>query len=481
MTIINVTAGNTLTPAQEALESTIIPLTSKTGEVNSLLAKSFTLGFGAIENESVKNRTASNTLSLSQDADVEKSKPVTGSNTLTFTQTNSREGSFSQTGANNLTLNQTNIRIAPIAVTGNNSLSFTQNQESGLLTRTASNELIFTQFGHSGGEIEVTASNNLNLVQNASPGLLTRTASDELILEELNNRTLQEPNAIALTASDSLTFSQTNNRVNIRADGITLTADNDLTFVQRAIFPLELTANNLLTFVQSSSGNPGKNATDTLVFTQSAIANKISNYTASDTLNLKQSFVWAKFRNGLPVNDERCGATQQYSPFSSGSTIRPIPTVLTKHNDVLFYYPTGAICDATDSFTLRTPNFNDRDRNTYNRINRESRGGTLIVFRDPKWPKERTLVMDYSGIKDDQVDSILTFFETTLGKKIGFRDWNGRLWYGIISNPDTPIIRTGKDRNDVSIEIDIDDPTLELQACDVLQLTQTNDYELIPV
>jgi len=65
--------------------------------------------------------------------------------------------------------------------------------------------------------------------------------------------------------------------------------------------------------------------------------------------------------------------------------------------------------------------------------------------------------MDFSGICDDEVDAIIEFFEDTLGKEIGFRDWNDRTWNGIITNPDSAVIRTGKNRNDVSIEMEVEE------------------------
>ena len=62
----------------------------------------------------------------------------------------------------------------------------------------------------------------------------------------------------------------------------------------------------------------------------------------------------------------------------------------------LFSPATGTV---TDSVTLRAPNLGNKDRLSFNRIVRETRGGTLIVFADPIWPKLETLVLTFSGLQ----------------------------------------------------------------------------------
>ena len=61
----------------------------------------------------------------------------------------------------------------------------------------------------------------------------------------------------------------------------------------------------------------------------------------------------------------------------------------------LFYPAVGTV---TDSVTLRAPNLGNKDRLSFNRILRETRGGTLVVFADPIWPKIQTLVLTFSGL-----------------------------------------------------------------------------------
>ena len=44
----------------------------------------------------------------------------------------------------------------------------------------------------------------------------------------------------------------------------------------------------------------------------------------------------------------------------------------------------------TFSVSLRAPNLGNKDRLSFNRVLRETRGGTLVVFADPIWPKVQT-------------------------------------------------------------------------------------------
>ena len=423
--------------------------------------------------------TAENTISFTQAAEAIVSEiELTASNTIAFTQAASA-GFYELTGSNSISFSQSASVAFPQVynLTADNSIAFTQASSSGLLTRTANNYLAFSQSNIQSGESELTAGNTISFSQSSSPGLLTRTAHNNLEITQEALGGFVSVNAIGLSASDTLTFTQEVNRGLALASGTSLTADNTLTFTQRAIFPIDLTADNTIAFTQSADGVPGKSGTHTISFVQTVVANHWRNLTASSSITFAQGFSATTFRNGLPIQGTGCDATKTYSPFSGGTEtplIRPVAPALNRKTDVEFFYPTGPACSATNSIILRTPNFGDRDRNQYSRINRESRGGSLRIYRDPQWPKVRTLVMDFSGIKDTEISDILTFLEDTLGQQIAFRDWNSRVWYGLIVNPDTAITRTGKaNRNDVSIEMEVTDTGLEVNACNVIEFTQS--------
>ena len=89
--------------------------------------------------------------------------------------------------------------------------------------------------------------------------------------------------------------------------------------------------------------------------------------------------------------------------------------------------------------------------------------------------------MDFSGVKDSEIDAILEFLETTLGQQVSFRDWNGRVWSGVINSPDAAITKQGINLNDIALELDVDENFLELDACNTFNVTQSSVMEFVPV
>ena len=114
----------------------------------------------------------------------------------------------------------------------------------------------------------------------------------------------------------------------------------------------------------------------------------------------------------------------------------------------LFYPADGAV---TDSVMLRAPNLGNKDRLSFNRILRETRGGTLIVFADPIWPKIQTLVLTFSGLRSVQAQQLLAFLDRHLGEEVGLLDWEGRAWKGVVTTPTDPVVQDGLDSFSASL------------------------------
>ena len=97
----------------------------------------------------------------------------------------------------------------------------------------------------------------------------------------------------------------------------------------------------------------------------------------------------------------------------------------------------------SDWLTLRSPDLGNKDRLQFNRVSRESRGGTLVVFADPMWPKVQTQMLTFSGLKEQEARSLLDFMAAHLGLEVGYVDWEQRLWTGIITNPTEAMVQDG--------------------------------------
>jgi hypothetical protein len=91
--------------------------------------------------------------------------------------------------------------------------------------------------------------------------------------------------------------------------------------------------------------------------------------------------------------------------------------------------------------TLRNPETDDRRRVGFQRINRETRGGELGVYKDPSWPNLQSLLFTMVALSDgkggcpEKINNLLSFFQSTLGQEILIHDWEGITWRGVVTTP----------------------------------------------
>jgi len=88
---------------------------------------------------------------------------------------------------------------------------------------------------------------------------------------------------------------------------------------------------------------------------------------------------------------------------------------------------------------LKNPDFENKFQYQVNRINRTSRGGQLIVFQDPIWPKLQKLEFTITYLQGIQMQDLQAFLLASIGQTIGLLDWENQQWQGIILNPDAEI------------------------------------------
>lgn len=106
------------------------------------------------------------------------------------------------------------------------------------------------------------------------------------------------------------------------------------------------------------------------------------------------------------------------------------------------------------SVTLKNPEFNNTDTLSFERINRDTRGGTLQLFADPNWPKHQRFELNIIGLKQTQRDDLANFLSQTLGLPILIKDWEDVEWTGVIAEiPE--FVQTGKDQYQVSLTLEV--------------------------
>lgn len=148
---------------------------------------------------------------------------------------------------------------------------------------------------------------------------------------------------------------------------------------------------------------------------------------------LRQSVSFHISGSGCPTKD--------YAPFvgSGGDPFYPVlettPPVLV-HNTLTLTFP---VISPTSTLVLKNPEFGNTDSLVFQVINRQSRGGDQIVFSDPTWPHDEILEFTITNLCD--VDPLIAFMNETLGQEIGMLDWEGQTWKGVLTAPDTKIVK----------------------------------------
>jgi len=197
--------------------------------------------------------------------------------------------------------------------------------------------------------------------------------------------------------------------------------------------------------------------TDPLTVGDQAVVAVVRLLGATDAVQVDQAFVYI-----LPLKTAD-QMQANYTPFvGAGATGNPAPPPRTLSGaslpspsapgDFTLVYPAAG--PVQDYVTLRNPEFGDKNRLQFNRISRETRGGTLIVYADPMWPKIETLALTFSGLSPMQAEALLDFIRNHIGQEIGIWDWERRRWTGIITQPNEPVVEDDRNQFTGSFEFE---------------------------
>jgi len=322
---------------------------------------------------------------------------------------------------------------------------------------------------------QVSAANTLYLTQSGGSGLKFGTAIS--VLQETSyvadlDTGEEIPSYIGLqdvataavirntpyTVSDIISFAEHAVGIVVHADAIAVDATDALSLTHAAYKNETPTVTHTLTMTDLAAVVAMKAVSDTLVLTDAAVLNVFrATMAVTDTLTLGQSVTAVVLATNF---------LYQYHPIiGEGATGNPTPPSVELSGPMfgitapfqLVYPAEGTV---TDSVTLRAPELGNKDRLGFNRVIRETRGGTLVVFADPIWPKIQTLALSFAGLRRSEAQDLLDFFDDYLGLEIGMIDWEQRYWVGIITTPEEPIIEDGFNSYSVKFEFEGElDPT----------------------
>ncbi len=301
--------------------------------------------------------------------------------------------------------------------------------------------------------------NTLALIQTASVG------GNETVEQDLGlTQTVNVAGPILLLTTTGLYLSQAmrNSAHNIRVETVMALIDDARVplVTQNVTSTMNLTDLAYMSFIvqvinfthEAIGGKSSGVQHHTLTFTQAVLQGGTFRRMITQDLGVDHALTY--------FEDTPCNR-KNYTPFMGENASGAPPASLTDPqfdtspgdaDRFLIYWPARGA--RTDEVSIRAPQFGNRDRNAYTRVNRETRGGRLVVYADPTWPQIRTMAVTVVGLLKAEVDEIQTLFYAHLGQLIGITDWYGYEWEGVIMDPQEPAVQDGKERWTITFQFE---------------------------
>jgi hypothetical protein len=409
---------------------------------------------------------AENTLSLSQQASTQNVLNPTAESTLSLGQSASaiKTHWFQETASNTLSLGQSASadKIHVYTVDASSTLEMAQTVGlNTILNRDASNTLELTQTSIVGRPKYVEAENILQEVRlELDPGTLDLVE----VIYGLD-QSASASKILQLNVESTLDLVSTVGYSKVDVGGISVAAESVLALDQGAWITEVGAGVSVLALTQVAEAQVGKPTGSEIALAQSASAILVRARTVQSELQLNQAASYILIHaSGVQLCQYAPSVGASDDPDApeppSTSLQGPMEGILVPFQ--LVYPAEGGV---TDAVSLRAPQFGNKDILSFQRIQRESRGGTMAVYADPIWPKVQTLVLEFAGLYKVEAAALLEFMENHLGEEIGLIDWEHRYWRGVIITPDDPVIEDRFDQFSASFSFEGElDPTWNPQA-----------------
>jgi len=465
-------AGNTLALTQELrIPSTHVASAANTLSLSQSAAKSGKLHY-----------FAENTLVFADDADNSVKKRDVTSN-IAFTQTATYD--YVKIARSTITLTQEALKGA-VDLNAENSLNLTQRASSIPTTRQAGNTLSMSQEAKANIRW-VQAASTLSLSQDISaivPWRVSATSEltgsesvfnpvtgtvDTTTWEISQEATVVRSSALR-DAENVINLGHSASAVLVKSTATSHAATSTLSLTSEAVIATTQSASSQLNLGHSVTVTNGKVALSDGLFGdnpdtgaedgQIAIVKVVRGNPALSEIDISQSVTYTLIK---PTTE--C----DYTPFVGESSDPNAPTAPSGTLPAQSYDPTtvrfklvvpafGSLGGGSplDSVVLRAPDFGNREGVQTTRVNRETRGGTLLIHRDPVWPQYYKMTAQFSALDEPAARKLLRFMEDHLGLEVGVQDQEGRTWRGTILNPDEAIIHDGRGKWSATLEFELE-------------------------
>lgn len=110
-------------------------------------------------------------------------------------------------------------------------------------------------------------------------------------------------------------------------------------------------------------------------------------------------------------------------------------------------------CDG-EVLTIKPPKFSDTDTLDYKRVNSETIGGKLIIFRDPNWTAIERLNVQWENLEKNDYRTLLEFLLKYAGKTLTLTDHHGFTWTVKQSNVGAEGSEGVNDRYNYQLEVE---------------------------
>lgn len=116
--------------------------------------------------------------------------------------------------------------------------------------------------------------------------------------------------------------------------------------------------------------------------------------------------------------------------------------------------PVLTLSTASDSITIKAPEFGNNNSLQTKRIQAQTMGGTLVVYRDESWDKHERFNFSVQNLTKIQMRSLQEFLRRNVGKTLTLVDHLNLTWQVKHTNPDADFIEGPNHRYSYQLELE---------------------------
>ncbi len=429
--VLTASGSSTLTLTQSLVQSGTIPL-----------AVNQTLSLGNYADTSTKIRGVIDTLTLTDTASA--NWIIVVEDTLALTQL--AEGYATRFASSTLTLTDSaTARHSKFTESIEHTLSFTEATT------------VYPHYGRATHILELTQT--VDYVSPHSESVEHELITSEyeevdgewiLVVSGLSDSVSLAESTRSTSNIDYLQWSETIAMTRIQVNATAVNAVSDLVLTGSASTSITESVEQTLTLTQSTTENITITASSTLALTDAAVALQVLNLSVTSDLNIQSAFELTTDDTEVCTYDPSIGS----STDSTNPVPRPLssPFTISRQTTITLAHPWTT---PTNTITMRVPELGNKNIVEVQRINRKTRGGTLIVWSDPQWPKNEKLVIEIKAMTEAKATELKVFIALTLGQEFGYTDWENNTYKVVLLNPDTAIQRDGTCKVSANLEFEV--------------------------